>query len=142
MSLVYNRHAYRLQHHDFNPAGTIKMMLTDAGYTPNRDHNVVTDVTNEITTINYSRKTVAGSTVTEDDTNDRSGWTVSPVTWAAIGNSTQTARWAVAYEDLGGADSANPLIAAFDISAPTGQLLDGNDLTVTPQSAGLVTAST
>jgi hypothetical protein len=111
---------------------------------PNRDHTVVNDGTGvgnstnvygcelgrEALITNYARKT---TTITSavDNANDRVNVAISSVSFAALGGAhNQTVRRAVLYKDLGGADTANVLIACFDIDGPggTGLLTNGGDL--------------
>lgn len=50
------------------------MLLKGTGYTPNKDHHFVADLTpasNECGQAGYTRQTVAGKTRTVDNTNDR-----------------------------------------------------------------------
>lgn len=138
-SLSYNRHKQRLVNGDFAPAGTLRMLLTQSGYTPDQDHNTVNDITNEVTTTGYSRQTLANVVVSEDDANDRASFTSDSVDFGNIGDSTQTAAWAVIFERIGGADAAtDPLVCALDI---TDTLLDGAGLIVQPHSNGWETVS-
>lgn len=53
---------------------TVKALLLKTGYTPNKDHDYVDDLTPasyEITVAGYSRPTLGSKTRTIDDTNDR-----------------------------------------------------------------------
>lgn len=52
-------------------SGTWKFMLTKAGYTFNKDHDFVSDLSNEVTGSGYARVTAGSKTRTIDDTNDR-----------------------------------------------------------------------
>lgn len=50
------------------------LLLKGSGYTPNKDHDFVSDLvpaSNEVTVSGYSRQTLASPTETFDDTNDR-----------------------------------------------------------------------
>lgn len=70
-TVIYNRGLDELADWGTN---TFKFMLVKSGYTPNKDHDYVADVTpgsNEITAAGYSRQTAGTKTRTIDDTNDR-----------------------------------------------------------------------
>lgn len=69
---VYNRGLDELR--DFTSDTFMALLLNDAGYVPNKDHDFVADLTpgtNEIAGAGYSRQTLATKTRTIDDTNDR-----------------------------------------------------------------------
>lgn len=70
--LAYNRGLDELSTWTSN---TFKfLLLKGSGYTPNKDHDYVADLTpasNEITVAGYTRQTAATKTRTIDDTNDR-----------------------------------------------------------------------
>lgn len=139
--VVYNRHKFRAQNGDFNPAATIRMLLTQQGlYVPDPDHNTLSDVAGEVTTTNYTRRTLTGVQVVEDDAGDRSRFTADLLTMTSLGNNLQTAAYAIYFERLAGADSGtDPLIAALPFNPAV--LLDGNDLRIQPHVSGLVTAN-
>lgn len=50
---------------------TYRALIVTSSYTFNADHDYVANLTNEITASGYARATIAGKTVTIDDTNDR-----------------------------------------------------------------------
>ncbi len=125
-------------------AGTFKLLLVTATYTPNRDHTVVNDgsgvgsATNpggcelgqEAACTAYARQTVTLSSGV-DNANDRVNVALSDASWSPLGGAAnQTVRRAILFKDLGGADTANPLIGCFDIDGPggTGILTNGGDL--------------
>lgn len=139
--VVYNRGKFRILNR--TAVTTYKALLAQPAYAANADHNFVSEVTNELGTGGagtYVRKTLTTVTVTEDDTNDRAIFTSDAVTWTGLVSNpaSQTAGWFVIFEDLGGADTANPLIVALDL---TDFITDGNDLTVQPSSAGWMIAA-
>lgn len=70
-TVIYNRGLDELAAWTSN---TFKFMLVNSGYTPNKDHDFVDDVTpgsNEISVSGYARETATTKTRTVDDTNDR-----------------------------------------------------------------------
>lgn len=124
-------------------AGTFKILLVTATYVPNRDHTVVNDGGGTGATTNprgcelgqqaactdYVRKTTTLSSAV-DNANDRVNIALTDVTWTTLGGAdNQTVRRAILFKDLGGADTANPLIACFDVDGPggTGVLTNGGE---------------
>lgn len=92
----------------------IKVMLVTSAYVPNIDTNTKrSDVTNEVTGTGYTAggQSLAGKTVTQDNTDDEGVFDANDVTWSA---STITARGAVLYKSRGGAASADELVCYFD----------------------------
>jgi hypothetical protein len=49
----------------------MRIVLLASGYTFNADHDFVSDLTSELSGTGYSRKTLAGKTLTINDTSDR-----------------------------------------------------------------------
>lgn len=117
-SIAYNRHRYRLANGDFRPAtAVLRAMLTTSGYTPNKDHNTLSDITNEISTGAYSRQTISGLNATEDDAGDQAVVDGTDPAFTGVGNGTQTAAWLIIFERLAGADAGtDPLVVALDIA--------------------------
>jgi hypothetical protein len=92
-SLTYNAGSYGIQHRDVDfLSDTIKIMLVDSTYTPDKDDAFSTASAKEISVTGYTsgfagsgRKTLAGKSITNDTTNDRtvfdaddpSAWTLS-----------------------------------------------------------------
>jgi hypothetical protein len=95
---------------------TFKAMLVTSSYTPNKDtHDKRDDVTNEVTGTGYTAGGVTTAcTVTKDTANDRVTLQFAAVSWAT---STITARALVIYKSLGGASSADALVAYNDFGA-------------------------
>ena len=75
---------------------TIRVALMTSSYTEDKDTNTF-DNTNEVSGTGYTAggATLANSTVTQDDTNDRAIWDADDVQWTS---STITARYAVVYD--------------------------------------------
>jgi hypothetical protein len=95
---------------------TFKAMLVTSSYTPNKDtHDKRDDVTNEVTGTGYTAGGVTTAcTVTKDTANDRVTLQFAAVSWAT---STITARALVIYKSLGGASSADALVAYNDFGS-------------------------
>lgn len=134
-NLVYNIAKQRFGAGDLDwDLDTIKVMLVTATYAPNADHNYVSEVTNELSGTGYVRKTLANKTVTKNVTNDRAELDADDVVWTGISAGTVGA--AVVFEDLGGADTANPLIGYVDLADTA---TNGSDLTIQWASSGILT---
>lgn len=139
--VVYNRGKYRILSR--TASGTMKALLAQPAYTPNPDHNFVSEVTNELGTGgagSYVRKTLTTVAYTEDDAADRAIWTSDQVQWLALVSNPagQTAGWFIIYEDMGTGDAGAHLIVALDLTDFT---TNGDDLVVQPSSAGWMIAA-
>lgn len=99
---------------DFD-TNSFKAMLVST-YTPNKDtHDKRDDVTNEVTGTGYTAGGVATvCTVSKDTATDRVTIQFAAVSWTS---STITARGLVIYKSLGGAASADALVAYNDFGS-------------------------
>ena len=95
---------------------SFKAILVTSTYVPNKDtHDKRDDVTNEVSGTGYTAGGVATvCTVTKDTANDRVTLQFAAVSWAS---STITARALVIYKSLGGASSADALVAYNDFGS-------------------------
>ena len=95
---------------------SFKAMLVTSSYTPNKDtDDKRDDVTNEATGTGYTAGGVTTAcTVTKDTANDKVTLSFAAVSWAT---STITARALVIYKSLGGASSADALVAYVDFGS-------------------------
>lgn len=63
----------------------LRLLLVDAGYTFNKDHDFVDDVVaDELSGTGYARKTLAGEATSLDNVNDRAEGDANDVTWTGI----------------------------------------------------------
>ena len=94
---------------------TIHVALVTSSYTPDFDSDVFfsTPEANEVSGTGYTAggQALSSKTVSQDNTDDEGVFDAADVTWSS---STITARGAVIYQKLGGASSADPLIAYID----------------------------
>lgn len=115
--VVYNSFKKQLLDGGINfGTSNINVMLVTSSYTPNQDtDDFQDDVTNEITGTGYvtGGTTLAGGTVTQDNTDNEAVYDANDVTW---GTSTITARGAVLYKSTG-VGSTSPLIAYLDFGS-------------------------
>ena len=117
-SLIYNSAIDDMARNNIDfDTNTFKAMLVTSSYTPNKDtHDKRNDVTNEVAaTGGYTAGGVTTAcTVTKDTANDRVTLQFAAVSWAT---STITARALVIYKSLGGASSADALVAYNDFGS-------------------------
>jgi hypothetical protein len=122
-------------------ADTIKVMLVNASYTPDADHDFVDDVNaNELSGTGYTggfagsgRKTLGSKAWATDTANDRAEFTgVIPV-WTAI--DAGTAAYAILIKEITN-DGASRLIGWLDIDPNV--VTNGGDLTITANAEGLL----
>jgi hypothetical protein len=95
---------------------TFKALLVTSSYSPNKDTDLKRSaVTNEVSGTGYTAGGVTTAcTVTKDTANDRVTLQFAAVSWAT---STITARALVIYKSLGGASSADALVAYNDFGS-------------------------
>jgi len=110
----------------------IKVMLVGTGYTPNKDHNFVNQVTSELSGTGYTggfggsgRKALASRAVTQDDTNDWSYFDAADVVWTAI--NAGTAAYAIVIKEITD-DTASPILVVVDVSPDI--VTNGGDYTI------------
>lgn len=114
-SMIYNSYKNRLAGGaaaiDLD-TDTVNVMLVTATYTPTATHAFRSDITNEVTSTNYTAggsalasRTITGTTTQTFDAAD-TAWT----------NVTLTARYAILYKVVGTA-ATDPLIGAWDFGA-------------------------
>lgn len=122
---------------------TIKVMLVNASYTFNPDHDFADDVSaNELSGTGYAggfngagRKTLASKTITEDTANDRIEFDCADLTWTAI--NAGTIGGVVVLKEITN-DAASPLIAFLD---PSDLVTNGGDVTLVINAEGLLQIS-
>lgn len=95
---------------------TYKVLLTTGTYTPNADDDFVSNVTNELSGGGYARATISNRSASEDTAGDKGDFKADNTTFSGL-SSTQTVRWVVVFKDNGGADTANELICAIDLTS-------------------------
>ncbi len=109
---------------------SVGVLLVTSTYTPNADHNFVSDITNELSGGGYARLTaIASQSITEDDTNDRVDYVGQKVTFPSLGAAAGTPRYAIVFDRTGASDAARELLGWVDLTAgaPTP---DGNNYEV------------
>lgn len=125
-------------------ADTIKVLLLSASYTPNKDHEFVSDVsTYELSGTGYvggyegsGRKTLANKTVTKDDSADVAKFDADDVVWTAI--NAGTAAYAAIVKEVTD-DAHSPVVAIVDLSPDV--VTNGGDLTVQWGADGIMKAA-
>lgn len=92
---------------------TIKVAIVTSSYSPDQDaHEYFDDVTNEVTSDNYTAggAELANKAVTQDNTDNEGVFDADDASWTGV---TFTARGAVIYKSTGTA-ATSPLIAYID----------------------------
>lgn len=125
---------------------TLKVMLVDSGYTPDKDHDFVSSASgDELSGTGYTagfngagRKTLASKTFTANDTGDFAYFDAADSTWSAI-NAGTINRAIVIKEVTDDTDSI--LIACLD-STSFPLATNGGDITLSWNASGLVLGST
>ena len=99
---------------------TIKCILLESGYTPNKDHVFASALTNELTCTGYARKTLGTVVVSQDDTLDLGKLSAADVVWDALGPATggPTVTYAAFIKFITD-DAASPIIAIMDVGKGT-----------------------
>lgn len=133
---IYNRGLDQLN--DFT-SGTYKwLLLKSTGYTVDRDHDFVSDLTpasNEISASGYARVTASTKTRTIDDTNDRISYDCDDPAFGSIAAG-QTYGAAVLFKFVTN-DSDSILIAYFTLTATA---TDGSPVTPVIPAGGFIYA--
>lgn len=108
-------------------AATLKVLLLKSA-TPDADTNFVTDLTpgtNEISVAGYSRQTLSGVTVTEDDANDFAYVDATDPVFSSLATG-QTITWAVLFRFVTN-DTDSPVYCNYDVAdTPT----NGGNITI------------
>ncbi len=134
--IIYNRFFVDLMEGelDIHTSGdTVKMQLHTSSYTPDKDHNVIGDLTNEhAASGNYSTggETLANQAVSQVDASDLAKWDADDVSWTT---STITARYAALID----VTNTNSLIACFDFGADKSS--SSGTFTVAFNASGIMT---
>ena len=132
--LIYNRGLDELA--TWTSATYKFMLLKGSGYTPNKDHDFVTNLTpasNEVAGAGYTRQTVGTPTRTIDDTNDRITYDCADPAFGSIASG-ETVSAMVLYRQVS-SDTDHILIAYFDITdTPT----SGSAFSIVVDAQGLL----
>jgi hypothetical protein len=122
---------------------TIKVMLVDASYVPNPDHNFVDSITGgsskELSGTGYAagfggagRKTLASKTITQDDANDLAYFDAADVTWTGL--NAGTVGFAVLIKEVT-SDADSPILCIVDVTPDV--TTAGNDYTIQWPTGGI-----
>ena len=122
-------------------ADTIKVMLVGSGYTPNKDHQFVSDVVgSELSGTGYTggyggsgRKALASKVMGKSDSTDKAYIDAADSTWTAI--NAGTIAWAIVFKEITN-DASSPVIANVDVADI---VTNGGDVTIQWDAAGIVT---
>jgi hypothetical protein len=122
---------------------TIKVMLVNASYSYNADHDFIDDVVaNELSGTGYTggfggsgRKTTASKTILEDTANDRVEYDFADIVWTGI--NAGTIGGAIIVKEITN-DASSPLIAFLD---PADLVTNGGDVTLVVNAEGALQIS-
>ena len=121
---------------DLNGGATIKAVPLTSAYTFDQDaHDFAADLTNEVTTGSFTRKTLTGCAVSYNTGTNVISWTHSAFTWTAV---TGTFRQ-IAYIIDTGSDATSRIIKVDTFDAD--KVASGNDVTVTAAAGGAATVT-
>lgn len=134
---LYNKGQYLIATQALNWTSTdIRVLLLKTGYTFDKDHNFVSDLTpasNEVTVGGYSRSAaIASPTITEDDANDRIKFDAADQAFGALATG-ETVIAAVLYKYNAADASAELLVFADFADTPT----NGSTFTVQWHADGI-----
>jgi hypothetical protein len=139
-SIAYTRGLDWLAKNDWTGSAVIRAMMSTSTYTPNVDHDFVSDVTNELTNTNYVRRTISNKTLTIDDTNNLEKIDADdPATITALAAG-GTPKWLILYVQTGGDDTTpSDDILLFALDLGTAPAPNGGDYSTPFNSAGIAT---
>jgi len=146
-NIIYTKFFERLTtgNLDFDDAGTVVRCMLErstSSYSPNKDHDFVSDLTSivEVSVTSYARVTVGSKAVNIDDANDRVELDCADISFGAL-ESGQTVEAIILYLQTGGDDSSatdDPLICYIDTATGLPAVLGGGTFTITIDSEGLI----
>ena len=117
-------------------SSTIKALVVTNSYVFSSGHNVVADITNEVTGGGYARQTLASKTVTEDDGNLEAYFDCDTLTFSNLTASNMNA--VIMFRDTGN-DATAPLLCYCPLASE--QTRAAQDLVVTVPANGWGAAS-
>ena len=144
MAFIYNN-AARIINGSYWTSTTLKWLITDGTYSPNRDHVFVSSVgASELSGSNYtrgfnsaSRKVISGKTIVVRNTANQVDYGATNPSWTTINAGTANAL-CIIEEKTTDADSL--LIAYIDASAP--KVTNGSTLTIALSGGTCFTSTT
>lgn len=110
---------------------TLKAILLDNTYTPDVDHQYVSDLTGELTASGYARVSLSSVVASYDTATDTASFTADDIEFASM---TATFRHLVICDDTG-TDSTSRLVKYTDFGAD--QSVTAGTVTVNVDAAGL-----
>lgn len=105
---------------------SIGVLLVTSSYTPNVDHNTVSQITNELSGGGYARVTTVGSrSVVQDDTANAAELVAAKTVFTSLGAAAGTPQYAIVYDNTNGADASRDVLFWIDLGTPATP--DGNN---------------
>ena len=135
--IVYNKFLHNLFTKKIDLEGdTLKLMLLEDTYTPDKDHNIYSDVSGYqvLSGSGYTTggEILTGATVTENDSGNNSSFDGDNITWASL---TKSFRYAILYDNT---LTDKDLIFCLDCGS---QNVEGVDFTMFWDSDGILNAA-
>ena len=115
----------------------LRLALVTSSYTPDDVHNVVSELSGELSGGGYARATLTQTTPTEDDANDRATRDAADVTFPSLALAAGTPRYAIVYHEGAGTDATRELVCWIDLGT-TGTAPEGTDYVVQWDASGVV----
>lgn len=113
----------------------LRLLLVDAGYTFDKDHDFVDDVVaDELSGTGYVRKTLAGEATSLDNVNDRAEGDADDVSWTGI--NAGTAKAAIIYVQV--TNDADSYLVCYIDTGGFPITTNGGDLTVQFNAEGVI----
>ena len=123
-------------------ADTIKVLLVGTAYTPDKDHQFISDVSgSELSGTGYTggfggsgRKTLASKAIGKSDSTDKTYFDAADLTWTAI--NAGTVGFLILAKEITN-DASSPIFACIDVSPDIAT--NGGDYSVQWDAAGIST---
>lgn len=114
---------------------TIVVLLMQSAYVFDKTNEYISELTSEVAVAGYSRQTLAGKTVTLDNTNDRCVYDGTDPVFSGMSPG-QTVRAAVLAKNTG-ADATSPLLFYVQFSADVALVAATTEITVNFNTNGI-----
>lgn len=113
---------------------TLNVALVTSSYTFNDEHDVIGDITNELSGGNYARVALTSNGVTLDDTNNGAYFDAADTTFPSLGAAAGTPAAAIIYSDTHASDRL-----LFYVELTTPDTPDGNNYVINWAAGGIAT---
>lgn len=132
---MYNRGSTNLIKSLDWTSSDLRMLLVTSSYSPDKDHNTVSQITNELSGGNYARVSLSGRTATQDDSTDRAVADATDAVFTALQAVAGTPKYAIVYYEGGGTDATRELVCFIDLGVA--DTPNGTDYTIVFSVSGV-----